>query len=119
MRNSCIESEPVVTALAAERVSQVMWAAAPLGKRLKIVRNLRHQLARHADALASAAAEVSQRPVAEKLVSEVLPLADACRWLERRAASVLSARRCGSRGRPLWMRGTSFEVRRQPFGIVL
>ena len=57
--------------------------------------------------------------VAEKLVSEVLPLADACRWLERNAARVLAPRRCGKRGRPFWMRGVSFEVQRQPFGVVL
>ena len=121
MSHSCIDlaGEPVITPLAAERESQARWAAVPIARRLEFVRKLRHLLALHAGALASAAAGVSQRLVAEKLASEVLPLADACRWLERRAASVLAARHCGSSGRPLWMRGASFEVRRQPFGIVL
>ena len=86
---------------------------------MKIVRKLRHAIAGNADALAAAAAAVSGRPVAEKLVSEVLPLAEACRWLERRAAHVLAPRRCGSTARPLWLWGSSFEVQRQPFGTVL
>ena len=62
---------------------------------------------------------MSDRPLAEKLVSEVLPLADACRWLERNAGRVLAPRRCGRRGRPFWLEGISFEVRRQAFGLVM
>ncbi|MDQ6939348.1 MAG: aldehyde dehydrogenase family protein, partial [Verrucomicrobiota bacterium] len=87
--------------------------------RSHVVRKLRHLIAKNSDVLADAAAAVNRRPIAEKLVSEVLPLADACRWLERNAARVLAARRHGKRGRPLWLRGLSFEVQRQPFGCVL
>ena len=90
-----------------------------MDERLRIVREIRHFIAESADSLAVAAAAVSGRPLAEKLVSEVLPLADACRWLERNAARVLAPRRCKKRGCPLWMRGISFEVQRQPFGLVL
>jgi len=99
--------------------TQARWALIPLRERLSIVHELRHLIAENADALATAAAAVSDRPLAEKLASEVLPLADACRWLERNAARVLVPRRCGSRGRPFWMTGVSFEVQRQPFGNVL
>jgi aldehyde dehydrogenase (NAD+) len=62
---------------------------------------------------------VASRPPAEKLASEVLPLADACRWLERRATRVLASRVCGVAGRPLWLHGLRFEVQRKPFGTVL
>jgi acyl-CoA reductase-like NAD-dependent aldehyde dehydrogenase len=121
MMRACIPpgSQPAGPPLAAEREAQAKWAGLPVARRLQFVRNLRHLVARHAEVLAAAAAEVSSRPVAEKLVSEVLPLADACRWLERRATHVLAARRHGRRDRPLWMQGASFEVQRQPFGIVL
>ena len=95
------------------------WASQPIAHRLRFVRELRHLIAANAETLAIAAAAVSDRPVAEKLVSEVLPLADACRWLERNAARVLASRRYGKRGRPFWMQGVSFEVQRQPFGVVL
>jgi acyl-CoA reductase-like NAD-dependent aldehyde dehydrogenase len=98
---------------------QRQWAATPIRERLRIVRVLRHLIAENADALAAAAAAVSDRPLAEKLVSEVLPLADACRWLERDSARILAPRRQGRRGRPLWLAGATFEVQRQPFGTVL
>ena len=65
------------------------------------------------------AAAVSDRSLAEKLVSEVLPLVSACRWMERNAARVLAPRRCGRAGRPLWLLGVLFDVQRQPFGKVL
>ena len=98
---------------------QARWAARPVAGRLHVVRNFRFLLVERAEALATLAARVTSRPVAEKLVSEVLPLADACRWLERRAARVLSARACRAIGRPFWMRGLSFEVQRRAFGTVL
>lgn len=101
------------------RAAQKDWSQRPIRERLAFVRELRHLIAAAAPELAAAAAAVSQRSLAEKLVSEVLPLADACKWLERRAARVLAPRRSGNRGRPLWLRGTSFEVQRQPFGVVL
>ena len=105
--------------LVAARAAQKDWSQRPISERLAFVRELRHLIAAAAPELAAAAAAVSQRPLSEKLVSEVLPLADACKWLERRAARVLAPRRSGNRGRPLWLRGTSFEVQRQPFGVVL
>jgi acyl-CoA reductase-like NAD-dependent aldehyde dehydrogenase len=101
------------------REAQVSWALQPISTRLRFFRDLRHLVAGNAAELASAAAEVSGRPLAEKLASEVLPLADACRWLERRTARVLAPRRCGKEDRPFWMHGMSFEVQRQPFGVVL
>lgn len=99
--------------------AQSRWALTPLRERLRIVRALRHLIAENADALADAAAVVNDRPFAEKLVSEVLPLADACRWLERNAARILAPQRHGKIGRPFWMQGLSFDVQRQPFGVVL
>ncbi|MEO6970534.1 MAG: aldehyde dehydrogenase family protein, partial [Chthoniobacterales bacterium] len=105
--------------LAAVRAAQKEWSARPMRERLRLLRELRHLIAEAAPELAATAAEVNQRPLAEKLVSEVLPLADACKWLERSAADVLAPRRSGNRGQPFWLRGFSFEVHRQPFGVVL
>ncbi|MDQ3622896.1 MAG: aldehyde dehydrogenase family protein [Verrucomicrobiota bacterium] len=119
--NATIEPhiQPESGARAETRAAQARWAQTPIGERLRVIRELRHQIAENAELLANAAGAVSDRPLAEKLVSEVLPLADACRWLERRAARLLAPRRCGKRGRPFWMQGISFEVQRQPFGVVL
>lgn len=107
------------TPLENARASQTLWEETPVRRRLVVIRRLRHLIARNAESLAAAAAAVRDRPLAEKLVSEVLPLAEACRWLERSAARVLAPRLHGRRGRPLWLHGVDFEVRRLPFGTVL
>ncbi len=101
------------------RAAHAQWLLKSIPDRLAIVRALRHLIAENADTLAAATTAVNNRPLAEKLASEVLPLADACRWLERNAARVLAPRREGKRGRPLWLRSFTFEVQRQPFGVVL
>ncbi len=121
MMTSTIEfpMAPALEPRTAMRAAQSLWALTPIRERLKVVRELRHFIAENAESLATAAAAGSDRPLAEKLVSEVLPLADACRWLERNARRVLAPRRCGRRGRPVWLQGVSFEVTRQPFGLVL
>jgi acyl-CoA reductase-like NAD-dependent aldehyde dehydrogenase len=99
--------------------AQSHWALLAVSERVQFLRELRHLIAENADALAAAAASVGERPLAERLTSEVLPLADACKWLEKNAARILAPRRAGKRGRPFWMQGVSFEVQRQPFGVVL
>ena len=99
--------------------AQSVWSQTTIPDRLKIIRRLRHLIAENASSLAAAAAAVSDRPLAEKLVSEVLPLADACRWLERNACRVLAPQRQGNGGRPFWLQGISLEIQRQPFGKVL
>jgi acyl-CoA reductase-like NAD-dependent aldehyde dehydrogenase len=113
------ERELISLSLAEARAAQGPWARQPICERLRFVRRLRPLIAEHAIELAVVAAAANQRPAAEKLASEVLPLADACRWLDRYAGRVLESRRCEGEGQPFWLRGVSFEVQRQPFGIVL
>jgi acyl-CoA reductase-like NAD-dependent aldehyde dehydrogenase len=102
----------------ASREAQRAWAAVPVADRLRRLRALRHAVAAGATELA-AAIDSPGRTTAERLASEVLPLADAIRFLERRAAQVLRPRRFGARGRPLWLGPCRLEVRREPFGVVL
>ena len=97
---------------------QADWAARPVPARLAVIRNLRHRIAGRAAALAEAAARPGAS-AADILVSEVMPLLAACRFLERRAAGILSDAAAGWRGRPLWLAGTWLLVRRVPFGTVL
>jgi acyl-CoA reductase-like NAD-dependent aldehyde dehydrogenase len=113
------DEERELISLAEARAAQGPWAHPPIRERLRFLRRLRHLIAERAVELAGVAAATNQRPAAEKLASEVLPLADACRWLSRYAPRVLKPRRCEGEGQPFWLRGTSFEVQRQPFGIVL
>ena len=92
------------------------WAARPIAERLRIIRRARHLIARDCETLA--ALLLPRRSIAETLVSEILPLADAARFLERRAAGLL-APRVLRRGRPIWLPGVRAEIRREPLGVVL
>lgn len=104
---------------AASRAVQAAWASWSLGERLRTLRALRHGLAENAAGLVRAAGGGAGRPEAEVLSSEVVPLADACRFLEREAPRLLATRRLGSHGRPAWLAGVEAEVRREPLGLVL
>ena len=105
--------------VAAARQAQRSWAATPIRHRLAAVHRLRRLIAANATRLAQAVQVSRGSPLAEILAGEVLPIADACRFLEREAASLLRIRRLGARGRPFWLAGVSAEVRREPYGTVL
>jgi len=119
MRNASLEAPDDGPTREQMRHALSHWMLLPARQRVGFLGALRHLIADNAESLAAQAAAISDRPLAEKLVSEVLPLAEACRWLERNAARVLAPRRHGRRGRPQWLRGLDFEVQRRPFGIVL
>ena len=99
--------------------AQKIWATRSVQERTRFLRPLRQLIAKDADDLGEAAAQVAGRPLAEKLVAEVLPLAEACKWLEKSATKILSSRLIGKKGRPLWLGNVSFEVQRQPHGLIL
>jgi len=101
------------------RRAQERWAATPLRRRLEVVRRARHRIADGAAGLARTVRIPQRSSLAETLSAEVLPLAEACRFLEREAAAILRPRRYPGRWRPLWLRGTRTEIRRRPLGVVL
>jgi acyl-CoA reductase-like NAD-dependent aldehyde dehydrogenase len=109
----------VARAMTAARAAQSRWSRTPLTRRLELIRELRRLLAEHAPQLAEASASARQRPALESLTAEVLPLAEACRFLEREAGRVLAARRLGRGGRPLWLAGVRSEIHREPLGVIL
>jgi acyl-CoA reductase-like NAD-dependent aldehyde dehydrogenase len=105
--------------VAIARQAQPAWAATPLRERLYVIRRTRHAIASRASELATAAVGLRRSTAADALVAEVLPLADSCRFLEREAEGLLAPRRPSARSRPLWLRGVSIEVRREPLGVIL
>ena len=98
----------------AARDAGAAWAATPIRERLAVIRRARRLMAARAETLAATVA----RPAADTLVAEVLPLLEAARFLERRAASLLAPRRLRG-GRPLWLFGVTAWIRREPLGVVL
>jgi aldehyde dehydrogenase (NAD+) len=105
------------------RAAQQAWALTPVRTRLRVIRALRHEVASGAEALAATVPlrlpGSLHRTTADTLVAEVLPLLEACRFLEREAAFLLAPRRESTSSRPLWLRGVSLETRRDPLGLVL
>ncbi len=105
--------------LAEEASAQLHWASASVGERLRVVRAARHLMAARAEDFAAAISPHLARTKADTLVTELLPLLDACKFLEREAKRILAPRRLGRRGRPLWLSGVVAEIHREPLGHVL
>ncbi len=103
-----------VAFLADARSAGQAWAALGVSARLAVIGRLRRLIARDATDLA---ATVARNP-ADTLVAEVLPLAEAARFLLRRAAALLAPRRLRG-GRPLWLFGVRASIHREAFGAVL
>jgi acyl-CoA reductase-like NAD-dependent aldehyde dehydrogenase len=101
------------------RHAQARWAAITLRTRLQVIRRFRQLLAEQAESVAMSVVGSSPRSVAEILSSEMIPLAEAGNFVERRAETFLAPRRVGRRGRPLWLGGVTSVVYREPFGLVL
>lgn len=98
------------------RTAQSEWSTCRIQDRLKVLRRLRLAIAEDPRALAKS---VHRQNIAETLAAEVLPLLDACRFLEGEAPRILRERTIGGRGRPKWLWGNSVVLRPEPLGLVL
>jgi len=100
-------------------VRRSSWADRPLAARLSVLRALRRRIAEDPGPLVEALRRPTRAADAESLASEVIPFADAIRFLERVAPRLLRARRLGRNGRPAWLAGVEAEIVREPFGTVV
>lgn len=108
----------VVPDIARLRAAQSLWQAQPYSDRLKLVGRIAGTVAEHGEELAQAV----YRPAAtlgEILASEVLPLAEACRYTARRGASILKPQRLRQRDGAWWMGSVHVTELREPLGVVL
>jgi acyl-CoA reductase-like NAD-dependent aldehyde dehydrogenase len=105
------------------RLAQMRWAETPVRERVQIIARLRRLIAADAEALAETVPAslpgALNRNVADTLGAEVLPVLEACRFLERRAADTLKTQHLGLGWRPLWLVGVHSSVERAPLGVVL
>jgi acyl-CoA reductase-like NAD-dependent aldehyde dehydrogenase len=101
------------------REAQKVWSSIAVRERLVAVKRFRHQMARQATDLACSIHLRHRASMAETLASELIPLADACRFLERKAEAILKPRALGRRGLPIWLTGIETTIYREPYGIVL
>ena len=101
------------------RTAQSTWASVSLRERGERLGRLRQLLVEHAVGLAQEIALVRNCSAAEAIVTELHPLADALRFLEKNMTRLLGPRRLGRRGRPVWLGGVDSEIQRAPHGLVL
>lgn len=111
-------SPPLADLVGRCRAAQAAWISIPLSTRLAAVRRLRHGLAENAERLALAATHDIGRPAGEVLATDIIPSADALRFLERRASRILRPRKVPASLRPWWLFGERETVHRRPIGVM-
>ena len=110
---------PMQISIAGARAAQRAWGRLPLARRLRVLRSARHLIAAESAALVDAFPATLSRTRADSYAAEVLPLLDACRFLEREAKQILRGRALGSQGKPFWMGRVEASIARVPYGVVL
>src|SRR6202043_802184 len=115
-------SSPPPVSLGEARTAQLIWGRKSVRERLVLLRRARRRIAANAEEIAQSVpcnqAGALHRSVADTLVCEVLPLVEACRFLEREAGWILAPQRLSSHGRPFWLRLVTAETTRDPLGGV-
>jgi acyl-CoA reductase-like NAD-dependent aldehyde dehydrogenase len=101
------------------RCAQQGWNDTPTAKRRRIISRFRVLLAQNAQNLAIAICAGTSRQPAEAVLAEILPLAEGCRFLEKRSKKLLAPVRLSAVGRPGWLVGSTAQIVREPYGIVL
>jgi len=109
----------VTGAMTEMRAAQGTWSQVPVDCRVRLVRRLRHLIVSNAGWLAEASAAARGRPAAESFAAEVVPLVEACRFLEFEAPKLLATRRIGRGGIRFWRPRMFREIHREPMGVVL
>ncbi len=100
------------------RLAQRLWHEKGVRFRARKLSPLASQLAMHASELAGAVNR-SAADRAEILASEVLPLAEACRFNSKSVVSALSPLKLSRRGAAWWMGSISITQAYDPLGVVL
>jgi acyl-CoA reductase-like NAD-dependent aldehyde dehydrogenase len=100
------------------RAAQQCWAALPVRERLRPIAELRRLLAEEADRLCEAVERDVNRPAAEVLTTDIVPTADALKFLQKHAAGILWPQRVSIFRRPAWLWGQRDVIHRRPHGVV-
>jgi len=100
------------------RLQQAAWKEVTVSDRLRCVRAFRHHLAEHQERISRTIEADVGKSLRDGLVADVLPLAELCRFLERRADGILRPYRSSWWDRPFFLFGQQDWVYRQPRGLV-
>lgn len=101
------------------RHAQQQWVRSRWVQRRKILRAFRANMASRAETIAGLMPSALARNHADSLGAEILPLLDACKFLELEAEEILQPQRLGRHRLPFWLLGVHSEVYRDSLGVVL
>ncbi|MGN6547425.1 MAG: aldehyde dehydrogenase family protein [Aureliella sp.] len=116
---TCTATNDLARAIDVLRAAQMLWGKRRPKDRLRAIGRVAGLIAEHAEALAGDIVRPVPVSEGELLASELLPLAEACRYVARRGASVLARRRLPRRDAAWWMGSVGVWETRRPLGIVL
>lgn len=109
--------KPAAAVLQAKTAQQA-WAQRPTRDRLRAVGRIASQIALHQAELLALSPRINATP-AEIIASELLPLADACRYAARVGRRALAATTHSLRRGAWWMGRINVRIIREPWGVVL
>lgn len=118
MNNQFMDKVQLAEELLHLRKAQSHWEKSMVIDRLRKVRKFRHLLVENREKIAQALFIDSGKPYEETLGSEILPLAEACRFLEKNASQILKPKKVRSSDTPWWMFFQKSWVHRKPRGII-
>ena len=100
------------------RQAQPDWEALPLANRLEIANRVRGLLAQRATDLCQMASKELGKSGQDTLSADILPLAEACKYLKRHAKRILATRRISRADTPWVLFGSKTTVERRARGVV-
>lgn len=104
---------------ATREAARQQWVATPWRQKRKVLRHFRGLLAQEADSLLNCLALPQRTASSDSLAAELLPLADACKFLERETPRILQAKHYRSWLRWLGLPALTIEIARAPLGTIL
>jgi len=109
---------PIKAQVELARCAQPPWSAFTIRARLQVVRRFRGLLPSRAEEWCRVAREELGKEEAVTLSGDILPLAEACKFLGRRAQSILAPRRVARSDTPWMFFGSRATVEKIPRGVV-
>jgi acyl-CoA reductase-like NAD-dependent aldehyde dehydrogenase len=118
MSSASTTVESVAQRIARCRIVQEKWRERSIRDRLRPVRALRRFLVEECDSICEAVAKDVHKSAEEAIGGDILPLADALKFLEQQAGKLLKPRTVPRRQLPVWLWPQRDIVHRRPRGIV-
>ena len=96
--------------LTAIRKKQVAWQGLSIQQRMVVLRRFRRLIAQNGLLIAEIVCAGTNRNPAEVVVAEILPMAEACKFLEKRTKTILRTSRLSPLSRPGWLMGVQTSI---------